>query len=98
MNLIPRNRHLVVEPILREEQEEGSKVLLPDDYLKSKREEPHISVRVLQVAPDCDINVCKGDIAVIESRMLQEIDIQNVKVNIILQNYVLGVLSSRSLA
>tara|TARA_Y100000034_G_C6883889_1_gene405520 strand:- start:953 stop:1246 length:294 start_codon:yes stop_codon:yes gene_type:complete len=95
MRLSPRNRHLVIEPILKEEEREESAVLLPDDYLKHK-EHPYVSAKVVEVAPDCDINVSKGDMAVVESRMLQEVEINNTKVYIILQNYVLGVLSSRS--
>ena len=93
MKLYPRNRHLIVEPIEEEEKEQQTNVLLPEGYEKQKT--PFLQVRVKEISPDCTLNVSKGDRAVIERSMLQEVEVGEDSFYLVLENYVYGVLSLR---
>ena len=93
MKLYPRNRHLVVEPIENEEEEEKTTVLLPEGYGKPKP--PFVQARVREVSPDCASNFSKGDSIVLERSMLQEVTVEDAEFYLVLENYVYGVLSNR---
>tara|TARA_Y100000593_G_C4229764_1_gene296358 strand:- start:700 stop:975 length:276 start_codon:yes stop_codon:yes gene_type:complete len=90
MLLDPRNRHLLVEVLPEEEEKEKSAVLLPDNYRPSKS--PHVAVRLLERAPDCSIECSHGSVLIVEGSMLNEITYNNHVFNLILENYVLGVI------
>jgi co-chaperonin GroES (HSP10) len=95
MAFTPRNRHILID-LTKSEPEpspEGSftGVLLPEDYKPIKKE--YVTARVRDVAPDCSVGVSKGDRVVINNTMVQELTLDTGKVNIILENYVLGVLT-----
>jgi hypothetical protein len=86
----PCNRFLLVEPINKDQEEKESFVLVPETY---KRTSPYISAKVVDFAEDCKINVKKDQIIVIDNSMLQEVEI-NEKTNfLILENYVMGVIT-----
>lgn len=85
----PFNRFLLVEPVENEPKKDESFVLVPKTY---KQSSPYVSVKVLDFADDCKINIKKDQIIVIDNSMVQEIEI-NKKTNfLILENYVMGVL------
>ena len=89
MILDPRNRHLLVECIPEEEQE-ASAVLLPDNYRPVKSQ--HVAVRLLEKAPDCNIECSHGSVLIVEASMLNEITHNDHTFHLVLENYVLGVI------
>ena len=90
MLLDPRNRHLLVEVIPEEEEKEKSTVLLPDNYRPSTS--PYIAVRLIEKAPDCNIECSHGSVLVVENSMLNEITYNGYIFYLVLENYVLGVI------
>ena len=96
MTFTPRNRHILVD-LIEESRVEGDTnesftgVLLPEDYKPMKKE--FVTARVKEVSPDCSVGVGKGDKIVINNSMIQEVSIDQESVNIILENYVLGVVT-----
>ena len=90
MLLDPRNRHLLVEVLPEEEEREKSAVLLPDNYRPSTSQ--HVAVRLLEKAPDCSIQCSHGSVLIVEASMLNEIAYSDHVFNLILENYVLGVI------
>ena len=49
-------------------------------------------MRVKDKSPDCSIELSENDLAVAETSMLQEIKFAGNSYNLILENYLLGVL------
>ena len=90
MILDPRNRHLLVEIIPEEEEKEKSAVLLPDNYRPVTS--PHVAVRLLEKAPDCKIQCPHGSVLIVENSMLNEISYNGHIFDLVLENYVLGVI------
>ena len=95
MKLEPRNRHLLIEPIVEEEKKEENttNILLPDDYATPPK--PYATARVLSVSPSCNVGVSKGDKVLVENSMVQKIEIDDDEFYLVLENYVYGVVSSR---
>ena len=71
MKLEPRNRHLLVEKVEREEVEEKTNVLLPEGY---KKVEEHTLLRILATSPDCSITARKGEKIVVPTHLIQNIN------------------------
>ena len=94
MKFSPRNRHLLVE-VIEEEPKEKSKssILLPEDY--KPKDSAHSYVRIRDLSPDCTINISKSDMALVETRMLTELEVGEKAYHLILENYVLGVVTRR---
>jgi len=95
---IPRNRNLLVEELEKEKHE--TKVLLPEDFKSEDSEFALVKVRGF--SPDCE----KGPwdtkmLAVVEKMMLREVGFEGrvedvvimpIKLKVIAENYVIGVL------
>ena len=90
MILDPRNRHLLVELIPDEEEQEKSAVLLPDSYRPQAKE--HMAVRLLEKAPDCNIQCAHGSVLIVNGGMLSDITYNDHTFHLVLENYVLGVI------
>jgi len=90
MILDPRNRHLLVELLPEEDEQEKSAVLLPDNYRSVKSQ--HVAVRLLEKAPDCKIQCSHGSVLIIENSMISEIRHGEHTFHLVLENYVLGVI------
>ena len=88
MHLKPVNRHLLVEPITEEEQEETG-VLVPKEY---NVQNPFTSCRVVSIAPDCSRNALRGDIVVVRTSMLEEVSVRGTLFYLVLDNHVIGVV------
>ena len=94
----PVNRHMLVIPHIKKQEEDHSGVLLPDDY--KPQEERYVTATVLDIAPDCAThfrNLRRGSWTenkkiVIDRTMLEEIKHKDKKYYVILENYVVGVL------
>lgn len=84
----PFNRHVLVELIEKEEQEEKSLVVLPTDY--KKPESPYQVGEVLDWSQDCKIDFSIGDQIVFEKRMLNKLEIDGKTFYLVLENYIYG--------
>ncbi len=93
MDFVPINRHLLVEPVLQTEEE--AKILLPEDY---KPKDPFAVVKLLKASSEANSGKNSyhfevGKKLVVNANMLEEIKVQNEVFHVILENYVIGVLS-----
>lgn len=85
MKVLPKNRHILVEMIDEEEQEETT-VLLPSDYQKSK---DYVIAKVLSVHESVKEEIQEGSIVVVEPNMVRQITLEG-EIHYLLQaNYVL---------
>ena len=84
----PYNRHLLIEPLEEEEEEPESVIVLPTDYEKPKS--PYLVARVLDFAQDCSTILSKGNVVVVERRMLHTVEIKDKTYYLVLENYIFG--------
>ena len=82
------NRHVLVELVEEESDEQQSLIALPQDY--KKNQSPYLVVKVLQSSGDSNLFLEQGDLVVIERRMLTEIEIKGEKNYLVLENYIYG--------
>ena len=85
----PVNRHILVDLDQRND-EQKSLIVLPEDY--QPEQQKHSVVRVVEKSDDVKFNLIVGSKIVVDSSMIEEIVINNTTYNIILENYVVGVL------
>jgi hypothetical protein len=88
---LPRNRHLLIEPVAKEEEEKP--FLLPEDYEALL---PRFTVaKLLRQSPDCTSVTHNDDdmYVVVNSTMIEEIVIGENTHHVVLENYVIGILS-----
>ena len=84
----PVNRHLLVEPVDKAEESEHN-ILLPEDYRPQQSQ--YAAVRIIEVADDVSLpHIIIGSVVVVERSMIKEIECLGCKLNLILENYVLG--------
>ena len=87
MKFEPRNRHILVEKI--EKEEEQSNVLLPEGY---KKVDEYAFLRVLATSPDCSVLARKGEKIVVPTHLIQDIKIGEQDFSIVLENHICGVV------
>jgi hypothetical protein len=85
----PFNRHLLIEPIFSTNDKEDLGLWIPEDFHEIP---PYLSAKVLNFAEDCKINIKKEQVVVVDSSMIQEIEINEETHFLILENYVIGSL------
>tara|TARA_Y100000590_G_scaffold368460_1_gene429135 strand:- start:532 stop:816 length:285 start_codon:yes stop_codon:yes gene_type:complete len=90
----PVNRYLQIE-LPRPKAKTTSSLVLPEDYKPA--EERHITAKVVAYAPDVrfkdQLVMCGGGVSVIvDKSMIEEIAINNSKINVVLDNYVVGII------
>jgi len=83
----PMNRHLLIEPI-EEDHEQENVILLPDEYRPQKS--PYLKAKVIAKADNVEIPVNVGDVVVCERRMLHEVKTDEDTYYLMLQNYIFG--------
>ena len=89
MNFIPYNRHLLINPLEEEEEEQLSVVVLPTDYVKPTS--PYLACEVAGISAECNLQAINiGDHIVVERRMLHKVDIGDETFYLVLENYVFG--------
>ena len=88
MKLEPRNRHLLVQKVEKNE-EEKTDILLPDGY---KKIEEYTLLRVLSTSPDCSVVARKGEKVVAPTHLIQNIKIGELSFSIVLENHICGVV------
>ena len=85
MKFSPKNRYLLVQTQKQEDADTG--VLLPEGFQPKAEFEV---AKVVAVASDCNSTWKQGSFIVFPSNMLQQVDINGSKVNLVSENYVLG--------
>jgi len=85
----PVNRYILVEE--KKEQERESLVILPEDYKPS--EERYATVEVREVADDVRFKLVPSSEIVIDKSMMEQITIGATNYSVILDNYVVGIVS-----
>lgn len=92
MTVLPKNRHMLVEPVSTPD-EPSSGILVPDDYI-SKQSNEYELVKVLALAPDCSTSVhgAVGRHALVEGHMIKDVKIEGVQYKLVLENYMLAIL------
>ena len=88
MKFEPRNRHLLVEKIEKDEEEQTD-ILLPEGY---KQVDEYTLLRVLATSPDCILIARKGEKVVAPTHMIQDINVGEQSYSIVLENHICGVL------
>ncbi len=85
----PVNRHILVDLDQRTD-EQKSLIVLPEDY--QPEQQKHSIVKVVEKSDDVKFDLLVGSKIVLDSSMIEEIVVNNTTYNIILENYVVGVL------
>ena len=85
----PVNRYILVEEEKTEQAE--SLIVLPDDYKPA--EERYTTVEVKEVADDVRFKLLPSSKIVIDKSMMEEITIGTTNYSVILDNYVVGIVS-----
>jgi len=85
----PVNRHILVNMDQRTE-EQKSLIVLPEDYKPAQQK--HTVVSVLNKSDDVKFDLKQGSKIIVDSSMIDEIVIENTTYNVILENYVVGVI------
>lgn len=90
MKFEPRNRHLLLEPTAKEEQEEST-VLVPNDYSVPKSR--YDLYKVVAVSIDCEkFNQDDvGKLVVVNNSTVEEIKVMNHIQYLMLENHVYGI-------
>ena len=88
----PVNRYIIVDVPEENPHETTSGVLLPEDYKPTK--EKHITVKVRDWAKDVRFAefLTKNYDIIVDRSMIEEIIINNEKISMILDNYVMGII------
>ena len=88
----PVNRYIQVEITEATPPERASGIVLPQDYARPK--ERHVVARVVSCADDVRFKgLCSaGAPVVVDQSMVEEIVINNEKITVVLDNYVIGIL------
>ena len=90
MQLTPKNRHIRVEEV-NNNPEDQKGFILPDDYKPPAKE--YECYRVVALAEDCKDNYLAGDVIAVERHMVKNLDVDGSKYLLILENYVLASLA-----
>ncbi len=86
----PVNRHILIEVPTKSETTGASLIVLPDDY--KPEEERYIEVTAVATAEDVRFSVKPKTRLVVDRSMIEEISVGNTIYNVILDNYVLGMI------
>tara|TARA_Y100000310_G_scaffold341760_1_gene441973 strand:- start:2970 stop:3242 length:273 start_codon:yes stop_codon:yes gene_type:complete len=87
----PLNRYILINPTKIETDTTESLIVLPDDYKAA--EERYIEVAAIASAPDVRFDIKPDTKLVVDASMIEEISIGRTIYNIILDNYVVGMIS-----
>ena len=91
-NFTPFNRHVLLDILEKEQQEQDRSFLLPDDYNKPKS--PYVLCRVKDFSCDCKIDITINMEIVVQRSMIEEIEILDKTYYLVLENYVYGSLQN----
>jgi hypothetical protein len=85
----PVNRYILIElPV--EKEETGSLIVLPEDY--KPEEERYLEVTTIQAAEDVRFNLPHLTKLIVDRSMIEEIKVGGSIYNVVLDNYVVGMI------
>ena len=87
--LTPVNRYIVVE-VPTQPDPSQSLIVLPEDY--KPEEQKFVEVIGLRGAPDTRFEIYQGSRLVVDRSMIEEITVGTTIYNVILDNYVVGMV------
>jgi co-chaperonin GroES (HSP10) len=89
----PLNRHIHIDLGTLEQNETATGILLPDEYKPT--ENRHATATVVAASEDVKFlkSLRKGTQIVIDKTMVEEINFGGKTINVILENYILGIIS-----
>ena len=85
----PVNRHVLITTPEVDEQEPS--ILLPEGYKPVK--EKYAVVKVVDISDDVRFELSKNSQIIIDQSMVEQIVINQTTYNVILDNYVVGIIS-----
>ena len=85
MNVLPKNRHILVELVEEEEQQKPA-VLLPNDYQKKQ---DYVVAKVLSVHDSVKEEIQEGSLVVAEPNMLRQVTLEGQTHYLLQATYVL---------
>jgi len=86
----PVNRHVLVEIPSRQKGDAESLIVLPEDY--KPEEGKYLEVVAACSAEDTRFDIPKGSKLIVDRSMIEEITVGATIYNIILDNYVVGMI------
>ena len=88
----PVNRYIQIK-LPKPKSQPTSSLVLPEDYKPA--EERHITVEVVSCALDVRFKeqIANGASVIVDKSMIEEITINNSKINVVLDNYVVGIIN-----
>ena len=89
----PVNRYIQIDLKNEEENKTDSGILLPDEYKPT--EETYVTATVVNFSDDVKYasKLSKGSIVVVDKKMIEAINFADKSINVVLENYILGILS-----
>ena len=91
MNFEPRNRHLLVMKVEKEEGQQPS-VLVQDGYAKT---EEYTLLKVLDLSPDCSKVARKNEKVIVPTHLIQDVEVDGENFSIVLENHICGVVYNK---
>mgnify|MGYP003121956700 CR=1 FL=1 len=88
--LKPVNRHILIEIEKKADTTKESIIVLPEDY--KPEEERYISATVVNYADDVRFSLSPLDKIIVDRTMIEEISANESTFNIVLDNYVIGII------
>ena len=85
MNVLPKNRHILIE-MMQEEEQQAPAVLLPADYQKRQ---DYVVAKVLSVHDSVKDEIQEGSLVVAEPNMVKEVTLEGQTHYLLQANYVL---------
>tara|TARA_R100001594_G_scaffold85018_1_gene119456 strand:+ start:206 stop:478 length:273 start_codon:yes stop_codon:yes gene_type:complete len=86
----PVNRYILVEVPETAEQARDSIIVLPEDY--APHQDRYGPVRAIAAAADVRFDISEGCSLIIDKGMIEEISFGGTIYNVILDNYVVGIV------
>ena len=86
----PVNRHILIEVGSGQEGAEEPLIVLPEDYKPEMSR--YVEARVIEIAEDVRLNLEKNTKVIIDRSMVDEIALGLTIYNVILDNYVVGII------
>ncbi len=86
----PVNRHILIDIKKTTGEAQVPIIVLPDDY--SPEESRFVEVTAIASAEDARIKVQEGEKLIVDRSMIDEISIGPTIYNVILDNYVVGII------
>ncbi len=86
----PVNRYILINIPEPNEEASNLSIILPDDY--KTPDESHLLVSAIRAAADVRFDIQEGSKVVVDRSMIEEIKIGGTIYNVILDNYVVGII------